>query len=290
MGDLLKRYEEGFRKIQPSVDFEDALKSTVSAVAGVYSERADIGLLGREIWPSEVQAFESVKGHTPTTIEVATGAYDVPKATYALMIFVHRSNPVKSLSIKQLDRIFGYAAGRKPVHTWGDLGLKGIWAKREIHLYGFSTENDKALIFSRIVFRESTRWNCHLLEYSNASGPPAVDAGELILRGLAKDPAGIGISNIHYATQGVKVMPLSLDNEPSVAPTRENIESRRYPLSRAVYIVFDRNAGHFANPAVLEFLRYILSSQGQEDVLHDGTYLPLTPSIVEEQLRLLDAP
>jgi phosphate transport system substrate-binding protein len=96
MGDLLKRYEEGFRKVQPSVHFEDALKSTVSAVAGVYSERADIGLLGREIWPSEAQAFESVKGHAPTTIEVATGAYDVPKATYALMIFVHRSNPIKA--------------------------------------------------------------------------------------------------------------------------------------------------------------------------------------------------
>lgn len=291
MGDLLKRYEEGFRKVQPSVHFEDALKSTVSAVAGVYSERADIGLLGREIWPSEVQAFESVKGHAPTTIEVATGAYDIPKATYALMIFVHRSNPIRSLSIEQLDRSFGYTAGRKPVHTWGDLGLKGAWAKREIHLYGFSTENDKALIFSRIVFREKTRWNCHLREYSNASGPPAIDAGELILRDLAKDPAGIGISNIHYATQDVKVMPLStLDNEPPVAPTRENIESRRYPLSRAVYIVFDRDAEHFANPIVFEFVRYILSSQGREEVLHDGTYLPLTPSIVEEQRRLLDAP
>jgi phosphate transport system substrate-binding protein len=291
MGDLLKRYEEGFRKVQPSAHFEDALKSTVSAVAGVYSERADIGLLGREIWPSEVQAFESVKGHAPTTIEVATGAYDVPKATYALMIFVHRSNPTKSLSIEQLDRIFGYAEGQKPVHTWSDLGLKGVWAKREIHLYGFSTENDKALIFSRLVFRESARWSCLLREYSNTSGQPAVDAGELILRGLAKDPAGIGISNIHYATQDVKVVPLStLDNEPSVAPTRENIESRRYPLSRAVYVVFDRDAGHVANPIVLEFLRYLLSSKGQTDVLNDGTYLPLTPSIVEKQRRLLEAP
>ena len=89
-------------------------------------------------------------------MEVATGAYDVPKATYALMIFVHRSNPIKGLSMEQLDRIFGYAAEQKPVRTWGDIGLEGKWAKREIHLYGFSTENDKALIFSRMVFRTST--------------------------------------------------------------------------------------------------------------------------------------
>ena len=291
MGDLLKRYEEGFHKVQPSVHFEDTLKSTATAVAGVYADRADIGLLGREIWPSEAQAFESVKGHAPATIEVATGAYDVPKATYALMIFVHRSNPMKGLSINQLYRIFGDADGRKPAHTWGDLGLKGIWAKREIHLYGFSIENDKALIFSRIVFRGGTRWNCHLREYSNVPGLPAVDAGELILRDLAKDPAGIAISNIHYATQDVKVMPLStVDNEPYVAPTRENIASRRYPLSRAVYIVFDWNASHIVNPIILEFLRYILSRQGQEDVLYDGTYLPLAPGIVEEQRRILDAP
>jgi phosphate transport system substrate-binding protein len=67
------------------------------------------------------------KGHAPTTMEVATGAYDVPKATYALMIFVHRSNPIKGLSMEQLDRIFAYGAGRKPVHTWGDLRLKGYW-------------------------------------------------------------------------------------------------------------------------------------------------------------------
>jgi phosphate transport system substrate-binding protein len=291
MGDLLRRYEEGFRRVQPAVHFEDALKSTLSAVAGVYSGRADIGLLGREIWPSEVQAFESITGRAPTTIEVATGSYDVPKATYALMIFVHRSNPMMSLSTEQLDRIFGYAAGRKPVRTWGDLGLKGVWMKRDIHLYGFSTENDKAQIFSRIIFKGSTRWNCYLRQYSNSSGPIAVDAGELILRAIAKDPAGIGISNIHYATQDVKVMALSKqDHEPPVIPTPESVASRCYPLSRAVYVVLDRGTSDTVNPVTVEFLRYILSSEGQEDVLRAGNYLPLTPRIVQEQRRLLEAP
>jgi phosphate transport system substrate-binding protein len=290
MGDLLRRYEEGFHKVQPSISFEDDLKSTISAVGGVYSGRADIGLLGREIWPSEAQAFESVTGHLPTSIEVATGAYDVPKATYALMIFVHRSNPIASLSTGQLDRIFG-DTGRRPIRTWGDLGLKGAWAKRAIHLYGFSTDNDKALIFSQLIFKQSVGWSCNLRQYSNASGPNAVDAGELILEGVAKDPAGIGISNIHYATQAVKLMPLSTqDHKPPVEPTRENVASRRYPLTRAVYIVLDRAPHSAVNPAVLEFLRYILSRQGQEDVLHEGNYLPLTSSIAEEQRHLLEVP
>jgi len=109
MGELLHLYEEGFRRFQPEVRFEESLKSTVTAVAGVYSGRAEIGLVGREVWPEEVQAFAKAKGHPPLAIEVATGSYDVPKATFALMIFVHASNPVASLSTEQLRRIFANA-------------------------------------------------------------------------------------------------------------------------------------------------------------------------------------
>lgn len=289
MSDLLHRYEEGFQKGQPSVRFENTLKSTITGVAGVYTGRADIALLGREIWPIEVQAFQSVTGHPPIAIEIATGAYDVPKATYALMIFVHRSNPIASISTDQLDRVFGNTR-QKPIRTWGDLGLSGVWARRNIHLYGFSTDNDKSLIFSRLIFKQSTGWNCKLQEYANSIGDSAADAGNLITQAVARDPAGIGISNIHYATQAVKVLSLSTqESESPVAPTRKNIASRRYPLFRAVYMVIDRGDDNPGEPTVLEFLHYVLSGQGQEDASDEGTYLPLTPKIAKEQLRLLDA-
>jgi phosphate transport system substrate-binding protein len=87
MRELLHRYEAGFSKAQPGVRFEEELFSTVTAVAGVYTGRADIGLLGREIWPTEAEAFESVRGHGPTLVDVATGSLDVPKATFALMVW-----------------------------------------------------------------------------------------------------------------------------------------------------------------------------------------------------------
>ena len=99
MGDLLRLYEAGFAKVQPQVRFDDSLKSTVTAVAGVYTGRAEIGLLGREIWPVEEMAFASVEGHAPTVVEVATGSYDVPKATFALMVFVPRGNPLDRKSV-----------------------------------------------------------------------------------------------------------------------------------------------------------------------------------------------
>ena len=289
MDGLLHRYEEGFQKVQPSVRFENTLKSTITGVAGVYTGRADIALLGREIWPIEAQAFQSVTGHPPIAIEIATGAYDVPKATYALMILVNRSNPVASLSTFQLDRIFGNTR-YKPIRSWGDLGLRGVWARRNIHLYGFSADNDKSLIFSRLIFKRSTGWNCKLREYSNSIDDNARDAGDLIAQAVAKDPAGIGISNIHYATQAVKVLALSTqESESPVAPTRDNIASRRYPLFRAVYMVIDRGDDNPGQSTVLEFLHYVLSGQGQEDAGNERTYLPLTPKITQEQLRLLDA-
>lgn len=288
MGDLLKLYEQGFAKVQPAVHFDNELKSTLTAVAGVYTGRAEIGLLGREIWPTEVQAFESIERHSPTVIEIATGSYDVPKATFALMIFVPKDNPIVSLSIEQLDRIFAFSDHQ--VRTWGDLGLKDGWASRPIHLYGFSVDNDKSQIFSQLVFQAGRRWTPTLHEFSNAAGPNGADAGELIVQAVAHDPEAIGISNVHYATRDVKALAISLSgDEPAIPPTRENVANRTYPLTRAVYMLLNADAAHSPSAAVLKFLHYVLSRRGQQAVTQQGNYIPLTPEVALKQLQQLPA-
>jgi phosphate transport system substrate-binding protein len=286
MGDLLKRYEESFRTYQPGVRFENELHSTITAVAGVYTGRAEIGVLGREIWPIEEQAFESVTGHAPTMVDVATGAYNVPKATFALMIFVHRSNPLASITTEQLERTFG--SSEKAIRTWGDLGVKGSWAGHTIHLYGFTTDNDKAMIFRNLVFSKKTHWNCNLREFANGPGADGLDAGELIIQAVAKDPYGIGISNVHYATKEVRAVPLAPSStaEP-IAPSRENVASRVYPLTRAVYFVLDRSADHPLAEATSEFVKYVLSRQAAADVLLEGSYLPLPPELASDERNRL---
>jgi phosphate transport system substrate-binding protein len=291
MGDLLKLYEQGFLRVQPAVHFDNELKSTLTAVSGVSIGRADIGLLGREIWPTEVQAFESIEGHPPIVIDVATGSFDVPKATFALMIFVPKSNPIASLSTEQLERIFtasNGASSNRSIRTWSDIGLKGDWAKRPIHLYGFNVDNDKAQIFSQLIFSKGEHWNPALKEFSNSPGPNSADAGELIVQAVAKDPDAIGISNVHYATSNVKALALSTpERKIPVAPTRENVASRDYPLTRAIYMVVNNDAAHPPSEAVLEFLRYILNRQGQQAVMQEGNYLPLPDEIALRQLRQL---
>ena len=282
MGDLLKLYEQGFTKLQPGVRFEEELTSTLTAVSGVSSGSAEIGLLGREIWPGEIEAFESVKGHPPTMIDVATGSYDVPKATFALMVFVPKTNPIASLSTGQLERIF--AAGDRAVHTWGELGLKGEWVNRPIHLYGFSIDNDKSQIFSQLIFA-SEHWNTEFHGFSNSAD--GTDAGELIVQAIAKDPDAIGISNVHYATPEVKALAIAPPHQKPIAPTPANVASRSYPLARAVYMVVDEDAAHPPSMAVVEFLRFVLSRQGQQAVVQEGNYLPLLPDVALKQLRRL---
>ncbi len=290
MAELLKLYERGFQQLHPNVRFENSLSSTVSAVAGVYTKRAQIGLLGREMWPTEAEAFVSVTGHPPKALQVATGSYDVPKATFALMIFVPDSNPIASLTLPQLRQIFGTGSeGIKPISTWSDLGLTGVWAHRPIHIYGFRKENDKAQVFSRIVFGGHEEWSCSLVAFDNGTGANHQDAGERILQAIATDPNGIAISNVHYMKGKVRVIPLAENaDETPVTPTRTTIATRRYPLSRAVYMVIDPSDHSQSGRLAHTFLRYVLSTKGITDAAQQRDYIPLTPSIAKAQLQLLD--
>ncbi len=286
MAELLKLYEQGFMQVQPAVKFENHLKSTLSAVEGVYTGHAEIGLLGREIWPSEVQAFEAAAAHPPIVIDIATGSYDVPKSTFALMIFVPKANPITSLSTQQLDGIF--SSTNHPIRYWGDLGLRGDWVRRPIHLYGFTTNNDKSRIFSQLVFATGESWNSGLTQLSNGAGPKGEDAGELIVQAVANDPDAIGISNIHYGKSGVKALAISTpEHKAPIMPSRETVANRSYPLTRAVYMVLNYSADHTSSTAVIEFLRYVLSRQGAQAVMQEGTYLPLPPQIALRQVRQL---
>ena len=288
MAALMSTWEKGFRRFQPGVEFDDSLKGTSSAIAGIYAAHADLALLGRDIWPAEAAAFFSVYGYGPASIQVATGSFDLPKATYALMVFVHSDNPLRRLSLAQLEAVFGNDQGPAAAgtHIWRELGLKGEWADKPIHLYGFDLDNDKSLAFRRVVFKRTRRWNCRLQEFSDSTSG---EAGYLILQALAKDPYGIAISNVHYAVPGTKMLALGFNADgPFVMPTRESVQSRIYPLVRSVHIVINRNPSQPIDPKVLEFLRYVLSRQGQEDVFQEKTYLPLTDDLVRSERSKLE--
>ena len=276
MSSLLQVWEDNFRGSHPEVHFVNELKSTVTAVAGVYCNRADIGALGREIWPIEAEAFRSIKGHPPLVMAAAGGSFDVPKATFALMVFVHRENPVTKLTIEQVRRAFSETKGRPRARTWGELGAKGAWTSHPVHLYGFATDNDKSMIFRDLVFKQDDLWAGDVQQFGNANG---LDAGQRILDALANDPNGLAISNVHYARPQVRPLVLVVDGK-RVQATRDSVAAQEYPLSRKVFLIADPAT---LAPAARDFLKYVASPEGQRDVAKAGDYLPLPEAIVQRE-------
>ncbi len=303
MGGLMKRWEEGFRRQQPGIFFTDNLKGTASAPFGLFESVADLALMGRQIFTYEYYGIYRRSLLTPVEVAVATGSFDVPHKSFALTVFVHRDNPLARLTLGQLDGIFGAgrtggwtglnwnrAAARGPernLRTWGQLGLTGAWADKPIHLYGPPGVYPGGQTFfqSRVMGGADT-WAEGLMEYGDRKA---------MMEALGRDPLGIAYTGMCYRTALTKPLAIAeSESGPYVAPTRATVADRTYPLSRLIYICFapDQASGEPADPKVdpkvREFLRYVLSRQGQEAVASEGDYLPLTAAVVREQLKKLD--
>ncbi|MDB5906432.1 MAG: phosphate transporter substrate-binding protein [Massilia sp.] len=305
---LGKYLEDGFRKYHPQVKFEDKLKSTFIAMAGLYTHQADLAPMGRKPTWDELQAYQRVFDTLPLEIAMATGSYNVAGWTFALNAFVHKDNPIGKLTLAQLDGIFGAqrdggwvdnrwdpGAARGPeknIRTWGQLGLTGEWADKPIHVYAYNLNYHFPRDFAENVMGGGYRWNEQLKEFSNQAlpdGSALISAGKLLVGEVSKDPYGITYTGILYRTPGVKPLALATSAAgPYVSATLETVQDRSYPLSRLVYYYLNRAPGKKVDPLQREFLRYVLSREGQEAVQRDGKYLPLTAELVREQLKKLD--
>jgi len=292
MQGLMTRWEEGFRKHHPAVRFETTLHGTGTAIAGLYAGVADIALMGRSATSTENMAFEWVFRYKPMGVEVSTGSLAVPGKSYALAILVNKDNPLSRLTLSQLDGIFGceHLRGSKNFRTWGDLGLTGEWSARSIHTYGPDIQTATASFFRDVVLKGSYKWRCDMKELRGVREPDGSmsDGHREILDALATDPVGIAYTALGELNQQVKPIALSIDDGgPYFGPTLENVQERKYPLTRATWIYVNRAPGGSLEPKVNEFLRYVLSSEGQQDVVHEGDYLPLSPDVLLTQLRLI---
>ena len=300
-------WEQGFRKFHPGVTFDfSGLKSGLVATAGLVSGAADLAG-NRRITFAELESFERMFNYDPLEITMARGSYNVPGWMTTFCIVVHRDNPLTKLTLRQLDGIFGAARdggwegtswhpefGRGPeqnIRTWGQLGLTGEWAGQPIHVYGLNLRYNNCDMFEHAVFHGGDKWNENLREYANyarADGTLAIAAAELI-KDLGRDRYGIGWSGIQNVTGETKALALAAtDGGPYVTLTIDHVQNRTYPLAFDMFFYVNRPPGRPLDPKVKEFLRYVLSREGQEAVQRDGKYLPLTADVVREQLQKLE--
>lgn len=313
---LQARWEEAFRSYQPDIRFENRLHSTFIGMAGLYTDQADLAAMGRRPSWEELQAYQRMYGNLPLEIVTATGSYNVPGWTFALVAFVHKDNPIGQLTLEQLDGIFGAKreggwdlnswdpgaarGAEKDIRTWGQLGLTGEWADKPINVHAYTLNYHFPRDFAEKVFKGGYRWNEQLKEYSNrprrtdsATGKAGtlLSAGEQLITSVADDRYGITYTGIVYNRPEVKPLALARTAAgPYVAPTLQSVREHTYPLTREVYHYAPRKPGQAADPLVREFLRFVLSREGQQAVQEDGKYLPLMAEIAREQLRKLDEP
>jgi len=309
MTGLMDVWKDGFLKHHPEVVFEDHLVNTALGMPGLATGVADLGLIGREPYRVELIAYQHYHGRLPFVIEFGTGAY--LGSSFPPVIWVHRDNPITHLTFAQLDGIFaaqrngGWSqdqmqwnpaaqrgqAGK--ISTWGELGLTGEWAHRRIQPIGFvaGPRSGVAQFLGIKVFQGSQKWNedLHEIWYETLPGGRILDLNEVMVKTIAANPAAIGYGRPKAQTAMVKPVALSRSaHGPFVLASEATVADRRYPLARPVYIYANPGADGRLKPEVAEFLRYILSAEGQQAIREEGSYRALTLDVLEQQRALLD--
>ena len=173
----------------------------------------------------------------------------------------------------------------------GQLGLTGEWANKPIHVYGLNLRDGHAISFTNRVLKGSDKWNEDLRMYANYAQPDGKLALSYtqLMEGLSKDPLGIAYSGYANLTPETKRLPLAIqDSGPYVEPTLDSVRDHTYLFSDEVYMAANRPPNQPLDPKVREYLRYVLSREGQDAVQRDGKYLPLTAAIVHEMRAKLD--
>ena len=282
-----------FRHAHPQVEATMEARGADTAFPGLLAGRSQLAPLSRSASAQEVADFVGKFGYPPTAVRVTLGGYDAFGLSPPIVIVVRRDNPLRVLTLGQLEEIY---AREGKIVTWGQLGLEGDWKDRPIALWGLRLPNGTATFFQQAAMRGRSfratmivRPAAEGLSRSAQRAPNGgVQAFVDILAGVAADRFALGYAAPGYDLAGLKVIPLRADHvSPAVSPTREDVAQLRYPLCRFTYLYFNRAPGKPLDPRVREFLRGVLSREGQALITQCSGFLPLPPAVVRAELDQL---
>jgi len=269
MNNLMSLWAEGFKRLYPSVQVEIEAKGSAGAPPALIEGAATFGPMSRPMKQQEIDNFEKKFGYKPTAL---------PTGLDALAVWVHKDNPLRELSLQQVDAIFSKTRKgglEKDITTWGELGLTGDWANRPISMYGRNSASGTYGYFKD-----------HALfggDYKDSVKEQQGSAA--VVQGVANDKYGIGYSGLGAMTPDVRAVALKPDaSSPAVEANAKNAYSGDYPLARLLYVYVNYKPGTQLDPLRREFIRYVLSKEGQSDVVKEG-YFPVTAQVVADALK-----
>jgi phosphate transport system substrate-binding protein len=268
LNNLMTLWAESFYKFYPNVKIQIEGKGSTTAPPALIAGTAQLGPMSRPMRGTEIDQFEKKFGYKPTPIRTAVDA---------LAVFVNKDNPIKCLTMEQIDAVFsksrryGY---KEDVKTWGQLGLTGDWTNRPISLYGRNSASGTYGFFKE-----------HALKNGDYKDEVKEQPGSAsVVQGVTVDRYGIGYSGIGYATAGVRAVPIAeKEGAACVEATADNAYAGTYPLARFLYVYINKPPGKPLDPLTREFVKFMVSKEGQEVVVKDG-YFPIPASIAKEEV------
>lgn len=269
LNNLMTLWAEGFKKAYPNVNIQIEGKGSSTAPPALIEGTAQLGPMSRPMKSSEIDEFEKKFGYKPT---------EVPVAVDALAVFVNKDNPIQGLTMAQVDGIFSSSrkSGSPDITTWGQVGLGGDWTNKPISTFGRNSASGTYGFFKDEALQKGD-FKPTVKEQPGSSA---------VVQGIATDLTAIGYSGIGYKTSDVRTVPLGDEADEMVEPSYENCVSGDYPLARFLIVYVNKKPGTPLDPLTSEFLKFILSKEGQEVVVKDG-YFPMPKEAAEETVESL---
>lgn len=268
LANLMTLWAESFKRVYPNVNIQIQAAGSSTAPPALTEATSNIGPMSRKMKDKEVAAFEDRYGYKPTAIPVAIDA---------LAVYVNKDNPVKGMSIADVDAVFSSTrkcGGKSDISKWGDLGLSGNWKTRDIQIFGRNSVSGTYGYFKKKALCKG--------DYKNNVNEQPGSAS--VVQAITSSKNGIGYSGIGYKTSGVRAVPLTKkEGGKYVDATPGNAVSGDYPLSRFLYVYVNKHPNKELAPLDQEFIKMILSQEGQEVVIKDG-YIPLPEKVVKKYL------
>jgi phosphate transport system substrate-binding protein len=272
LANLMTLWAEDFKRNYPNVNIQIQAAGSSTAPPALTEGTSNLGPMSRKMKDKELGAFEAKFGYKPTAIPVAIDA---------LAVYVHKDNPLEGLTIAQVDAIFSSTrkcGNAADLTSWGDVGLEGAWSKRDIQLFGRNSVSGTYGYFKSKALCKG--------DFKNSVNEQPGSAS--VVQSVSTSINGIGYSGIGYKTSSVRALPLSKKaGQPFVAATGENSITGEYPLARYLYVYVNKAPNKPLSPLEAEFVKQVLSKQGQEVVVKDG-YIPLPAKVVERIKKSLD--
>ena len=271
LANLMTLWAEEFKRLYPNINIQIQAAGSSTAPPALTEGTSNLGPMSRKMKNKEIESFEKKHGYKPTAIPVAIDA---------LAVYVHKDNPIKGMSIPQVDAIFSgtrKCGHDKDINKWGQMDLGGAWKGRDIQLYGRNSVSGTYGYFKKKALCKG--------DYKNTVNEQPGSAS--VVQSVSTSINGIGYSGIGYKTSGVKAVPLAKKSgKPFVEATPDNAITGDYPLSRFLYVYVNKHLNRPLSLLIMEFIKMVMSKTGQEVVVKDG-YIPLPAKVVDKYLKKL---